>query len=226
MSAIAILRPVMVVLAEGIRRPRKYWSITWRGPLGESSAGLHYSLNRARDMARGGLAAMRALTLWQPWASLIAYGGKRWETRSWRTDYRGELLIHAAQRQAPPIADPKFIEEAIQVLGHADFNVLPAGTVVAVCELTACYRITATAPQQADERELTDCMWLTYPHDISGAARELRFGDWSLDRYVWRLENVRRLVQPVPLKGQRRLFPLHGDTLRAVDDELVRAVAV
>lgn len=39
---------------------------------------------------------MKALTLWQPWASLIALGEKRYETRSWATSYRGLLAIHAS----------------------------------------------------------------------------------------------------------------------------------
>ena len=38
---------------------------------------------------------MRVLTLHQPWASLVAVGAKCFETRSWRTHYRGELAIHA-----------------------------------------------------------------------------------------------------------------------------------
>ena len=37
----------------------------------------------------------RALTIRQPWASLIAEGIKTVETRSWSTKYRGELAIHA-----------------------------------------------------------------------------------------------------------------------------------
>jgi len=40
---------------------------------------------------------MRAITLYQPWATWIADGDKRYETRSWRTDYRGEILIHAGK---------------------------------------------------------------------------------------------------------------------------------
>ena len=40
---------------------------------------------------------MRAFTLTQPWASLIAIGLKMHETRSWRTSYRGPLLIHASR---------------------------------------------------------------------------------------------------------------------------------
>lgn len=41
---------------------------------------------------------MRALTIWQPYASLFPAGAKKFETRSWRTDYRGPIAIHAALR--------------------------------------------------------------------------------------------------------------------------------
>ena len=40
---------------------------------------------------------MKALTLHQPWATLVAVGEKRIETRSWSTDYRGPLAIHAGK---------------------------------------------------------------------------------------------------------------------------------
>lgn len=40
---------------------------------------------------------MKALTIKQPWASLIVHGIKDIENRTWRTDYRGPLLIHASK---------------------------------------------------------------------------------------------------------------------------------
>ena len=40
---------------------------------------------------------MKALTVQQPWATLIAVGAKQIETRSWKTDYRGPLAIHASK---------------------------------------------------------------------------------------------------------------------------------
>lgn len=43
--------------------------------------------------------AMKAITIWQPWASLIMLGKKTIETRSWATSYRGPLAIHAAKRK-------------------------------------------------------------------------------------------------------------------------------
>ena len=38
---------------------------------------------------------MKIITLKQPWASLVAYGIKKYEFRTWKTNYRGKLLIHA-----------------------------------------------------------------------------------------------------------------------------------
>ena len=48
-----------------------------------------------------GYGNFRTLSLWQPWASMIAVGLKRHETRSWETSYRGLLAIHAAKRPIP-----------------------------------------------------------------------------------------------------------------------------
>lgn len=40
---------------------------------------------------------MKAISLTQPWATLVHLGAKRVETRSWYTSYRGQLVIHAAK---------------------------------------------------------------------------------------------------------------------------------
>ena len=48
---------------------------------------------------------MKALSVTQPWATLIATGQKQIETRSWGTRYRGPLYIHAAKR-FPAYASP------------------------------------------------------------------------------------------------------------------------
>lgn len=52
----------------------------------------------------------RALTVRQPWASLIALGVKTIETRSWSTAYRGPLVIHAGQRR-PTVAEACALNE-------------------------------------------------------------------------------------------------------------------
>lgn len=50
---------------------------------------------------------MPVLTLWQPWASLVALGVKTIETRSWATKHRGRIAIHAAGRRPPMMHLPK-----------------------------------------------------------------------------------------------------------------------
>jgi hypothetical protein len=63
---------------------------------------------------------MKALSVKQPWANLIASGEKTIETRTWATDYRGELLIVSSRK--PPIE--------------------PAGHAVAVATVIDCRRMT------------------------------------------------------------------------------------
>ncbi len=71
---------------------------------------------------------MKALSLRQPWASLIADGHKTIETRTWRTHYRGPLAIHASTRP------------------HED---LPTGGIVAVAWLYGCRPMEASDEEHA-----------------------------------------------------------------------------
>ena len=40
---------------------------------------------------------MKVITIKQPWATLIAKGYKEYKFRTWKTKYRGEILIHAGK---------------------------------------------------------------------------------------------------------------------------------
>lgn len=55
---------------------------------------------------------MKALTIWQPWASLLVSGQKKYETRSWATDYRGPIAIHAAMRPVHRTIDALVADKA------------------------------------------------------------------------------------------------------------------
>src|ERR1700738_5139808 len=78
---------------------------------------------------------MIALTLTQPWATLVAIGAKRIETRSWRTPYRGSLAIHAA-KGFPKWAKETCLESEFAIeLGP---DALPLGAVIATCRLISC----------------------------------------------------------------------------------------
>jgi len=85
---------------------------------------------------------MKAITLWQPWASAIAFGIKKIETRAWSTRHRGYLLIHAAQKT------PRIWQEIGQQLCEkyfpkgTDLQSLPYGRIVAKVNLVDVIQIT------------------------------------------------------------------------------------
>jgi hypothetical protein len=94
---------------------------------------------------------VKVLSLWQPWASLIALGVKTIETRSWATKYRGPLGIHAAKHRWESydtlIGDYQVIglrndHDALfgpDVDGKGRPRVdMPLGAIVATCELVDC----------------------------------------------------------------------------------------
>jgi len=140
---------------------------------------------------------MKAISLWQPWASLVAFGEKRFETRSWSTAYRGPIAIHAT-KTFPASAvylcanEPPF-HATLAKAGFRRPDELPRGAVVAVAELVACI----------STNDLRDLL-AEWP---KGASRdEEDFGDFSPGRWAWKMENVRRLADPVPAKGARGLW--------------------
>jgi activating signal cointegrator 1 len=134
---------------------------------------------------------MKALTLTQPWATLIAIGAKRIETRCWRTPYRGTLAIHAA-KGFPKSAretcnDPAFAAE----LGP---DVLPVGAVIATCRLISCL-----PTRELQSNRLIEVDPTVGCDDFLLDDRERQFGDYSPGRWAWLLADVRR-CNPIPRK--------------------------
>ena len=128
---------------------------------------------------------MKALTLTQPWASLIAAGAKRIETRSWQTKYRGQILIHASK-----VPDAEFTEHPT-VQKYLKGQQPPLGAFVAVCELVACTTTESARKQLHENPQCPD---------------EALFGNYQPKRYAWILDNVQALSEPLECKGNRMLW--------------------
>ena len=85
---------------------------------------------------------MKAITIKQPWASLIVHGIKDIENRSWRTDFRGRVLIHSSAKG--DIAKFKCLQpnQRLKVLntpmGRIGFNDLPFGSIIGSVEIVDC----------------------------------------------------------------------------------------
>lgn len=137
---------------------------------------------------------MKALTLWQPWASLMALGLKRIETRGWSTPHRGPLAIHASSRLSGPVGSrlefPGIVAERVKggmLLrrdGHPPLE-LPLGAVVAIVSV---YDVLPTdSPRLHPDRDLP-------------------FGDYTPGRWAWQTANLDPLPDPVPVAGHQQLW--------------------
>lgn len=131
------------------------------------------------------MATIKALTLYQPWASLVCIGAKQFETRSWATPYRGKLAIHAGKTLLYDRYDRQFLSRLVRV-GIAQPDRLPLGAVLCVCELQAIYRSQELSPT-LDEQELA-------------------FGNYEPSRAAWKLKVLKVFEPPIPAKGSQGLW--------------------
>ena len=73
---------------------------------------------------------MKAITIRQPWASLIKENIKRFEIRSWKTNYRGEVFIHAGSG-----IDKQYLSKYKDIV---DIDNLPKGKIIAKASIIDC----------------------------------------------------------------------------------------
>ena len=127
---------------------------------------------------------MKALSLWQPWAALMAVGAKRIETRHWSTAYRGELAIHAAKRKV----DIEFLNECPEAADALSCYGMWYGAIVAVVDLY-------------DVNRTEDII-----KELHGP--EILFGNYSPNRFGWLTKEPRQLKNPVFTRGFQSLWTL------------------
>lgn len=146
---------------------------------------------------------MKALSLWQPWASLWCSPCKRDETRHWPLRYRGPLLVHAAKRFEKDIdaGDPLGIILTAE-FGTQWARALPTGVLIGIVHIVDCLRTeditSAWAPEAVPLAE-----WENY-----------HCGDFYTGRFAFRRsEHFRRFAQPIPYRGQQGLFDVPDEVV-------------
>lgn len=146
---------------------------------------------------------MRAITLWQPWASAFAIGYKTIETRSWNPKrlHCGQLIaIHSAKRQHNQL-DLMDIEDHLKARGFDDvedvvkpFKDMPHGCVVAVGRFVASCR--------TEHLKNINCV----PSSL-----DLSFGNFAPGRFAWVFDRIMPVEEPVETKGSQGLWFLPAD---------------
>jgi len=140
---------------------------------------------------------MKALTISQPYANLIACGKKPIENRRWPTNYRGPLAIHAGK--------------GTHYLSRSELAAFPTGMVIAKCRLIACFdmkQAVVLAHREALPQELVNSGW-NLNHMWSVLNHEHTEGPWC-----WLLSDVVQLAEPVPARGQQGLWEWHESSER------------
>lgn len=139
---------------------------------------------------------MKALTLHEPWAALVAYGWKEVETRAWYTGYRGPLAIHASTRKPDPTEQSR-LTFILANLGQ-QLPPIASGAVVAICWLAACLPA-PLSPMKAGS--LKPAFVPKHGWDL-----EREFGNYEGGRWAWILRDVQRLEHMSPARGYQKLW--------------------
>ena len=123
---------------------------------------------------------MKALTIKQPWATLIMQGDKRFEFRSWQTKYRGELLIHAGK---------SVDKEAIKRLEKYLPENLPLGKILGKVRLVDCIKM---SPE--------------FKEMLLKENNEIYTKSSFQENYGWQVTDIEVFEEPIEAKGRLSLW--------------------
>ena len=132
---------------------------------------------------------MKVLSLTEPYATLIKLGKKKIETRSFKTNYRGELYIHASSTKIPK--EWKNNKELMNLVKDDNLNF---GYIICKCNLVDCIYM---------DEEFLD--------EIHKDKLEFICGDYRLGRYAWILEDIEVLDKPLFAKGKLGIWNYEED---------------
>lgn len=124
---------------------------------------------------------MKVITIKQPFATLISEGLKEYEFRTWRTRYRGDILIHAGKG---------IDKKAMKKFEHLNLE-YPIGCIIAKATLTDCITIDEEARGMLKEKQS-----IVYSNIINHP-------EW--EGYGFKLENIEK-IKPIPINGKLSLW--------------------
>lgn len=129
---------------------------------------------------------MKAITIKQPFASLIIEGYKEYEFRTWRTKFRGDILIHAGKG-----VDKKAMEKYKHLVSDC-----PSGCMLGIVTITDCIKIDDEAREMFKDN-------IVYDNVVNNK-------DW--DGFGFKIENIRK-VENTPANGKLSLWDFEGEII-------------
>ena len=126
---------------------------------------------------------MKAITIKQPFAALIAAGIKEYEFRTWKTNYRGEILIHSG-KGVDKKAMKNFEEYGLEY---------PAGSIIAKAKLVDCIKV---------DEEFRSVLAQKNPKVYSSI---IKHTEW--EGYAFQLEDI-EVLEPIPAMGKLSIWEM------------------
>lgn len=123
---------------------------------------------------------MKVLSLTEPWAYLIKSKKKHIETRSWKTNYRGELYIHASLTKIP-----KYALNNKELMKLVNLDEILYGYIICKCNIVDCIYMTDEFINKLKKDNY----------------QEYICGDYKVGRYAWILRDIEILDHPIKAKG-------------------------
>ena len=121
---------------------------------------------------------MKVLTIKEPWATLIINGYKKYEFRSWKTNYRGKILIHAGKTT-----------DKVAFSRVKDYNLeINNGSIIGECNITECILV-----DDAFDKKLRKENPVIYNNNHIGM-------------YAWKLDNIVKYEKCIAIKGKLGLW--------------------
>lgn len=176
---------------------------------------------------------MKAISLWQPWASLIACGAKPFETRDWAppaaligqtiaicaakkidrgaAQFAEELMYGQHETGGFDLADKlsgSMSDTPDDLMGMFGMALMPIGCVVAIAKLDAAFQLGERAVGTAVPAASTTRRIVSRPMPGCFTVRYDDFGDYSPGRWAWLFSDVRPINPPTAIKGRQKFFDM------------------
>lgn len=129
---------------------------------------------------------VKALSLWEPWASLMRSGRKTIETRGWSTNHRGTLLICAAKRRN--VSELSYLLEDRAFRDALGVDIGEPGDVVSQRELNqeaGAVDVRLLYGYAVALVDLVDVVTTVLGRTFAAERGEEAFGDYSAGRFAW-----------------------------------------
>ena len=122
---------------------------------------------------------MKVLTIKEPWATLIIEGYKKYEFRSWKTNYRGKILIHAGM---------SLEKDMLERFKDYNLNCIK-GAIIGEAEIVDCILVDEKFNEKL--RKIDPVVYGKSNH---------------VEKYAWKLENIVKYDNPIYIKGKLGLW--------------------